>query len=511
MYIFLGMKKSRFFIPGLLLIIASLSLPNAAVGAIQSGANCKVAGQSITEGKSTFICTKSGKKLVWVAKAIAKVPQTSLGSPIAMKAFEELQKAISEMTFTTSPNIRTIPTPSASSKLESEIEKNLVFASSYFSKYLPVKYPITAWVVGSPEDLKWYSASWRIAIPWQAENLIARQDGFSAQVGQSTDGSYALVITSPEQLTTFHEYTHAVQDYVASGKSGLPCWVREGMAEYESNAMMGRNSEVAYKSAMLNLISELSMINSSLFKYNSAGLDYWVNFFAKDETRNNGDCRMKSSLLDPAYSVGGLGFQYLTGQYGQDKVFEFIKNIGQDWKGVCPSPRENLIPCKSWKTSFKKAFGVEPASAYQSMGAFIVNQIKWAATVKGLSESAIAAQYPESRTIPDYPTIVKRETAGASCEKKDAVLGELICTSKDGFLFWGAKNTPPGPSTSGGQEDSNSQPMIDDLGAPPGVPAPGRTCPNVGDRAHYEKTPLICVKNAKTIGMWMIDPNPPSS
>ena len=175
------------------------------------------------------------------------------------------------------------------------------------------------------------------------------------------------------------------------------------MAEYESNAMMGRNSEVAYKSAMLNLISELSMINSSLFKYNSAGLDYWVNFFAKDETRNNGDCRVKSSLLDPAYSVGGLGFQYLTGQYGQDKVFEFIKNIGQDWKGVCPSPRENLIPCKSWKTSFKKAFGVEPASAYKSMGAFVVNQIEWSGTVKGLSESAIAEQYPESRTIPEYP------------------------------------------------------------------------------------------------------------
>ena len=504
------MKKSRVVISGLVLIFSFLSLPDAALGAIKSGTNCKVVGQSITDGKSTFTCTKSGKKLVWVSKVAAKISQTPLGSPIAMKAYEELQKAISEMNFSTSPNIRTIPTPSASSKLESEIEKNLVFASSYFSKYLPTKYPITAWVVGSPEDINWYSASWRIAIPWQAENLIARQDGFSAQVGQSTDGSYALVITSPEQITTFHEYTHAVQDYLANGKAGLPCWVREGMAEYESNAMMGRNSEVAYKSAMLNLINELSMINFSIFKYRSAGLDYWVNFFTNDETRNNSECRMKSSLLDPAYSAGGLGFQYLTGQYGRDKVFEFIKNIGQDWKGVCPNPRDKIIPCKSWKISFKKAFGVEVASAYKSMGTFIVNQIEWSATNKGLTESAIAQQYPQSRTIPDYPPIVKRETAGASCDKKDDVLGDLICTSKDGFLFWGAKNTP-GPSTSGGQENSNPQPMIDDLGAPPGVPAPGRTCPNVGDRAHYEKTPLICVKNAKTIGMWMIDPNPPSA
>jgi hypothetical protein len=505
------MKKSRVFISGLLLIIALLGLPNAALGAIKPGTNCKVAGQSVSEGSANYICTKTGKKLVWVAKAVAKVPQTPLGSPIAMKAYEELKTAVSKMNFSTSPNIRTIPTPGATSKLEGDIQNNLVFASTYFSDYLPTKYPITAWVIGSPQDLKWYSASWRVAIPWQAENLIGRQDGFSAQVGQSTDGSFALVITSPDQLTTFHEYTHAVQDYLANGKAGLPCWVREGMAEYESNAMMGRNSEVAYKSAMLNLISELSMINFSLFKYKSAGLDYWVNFFATDETRNNGECRAKSSALDPAYSVGGLGFQYLTGQYGRDKVFEFVKNIGQDWKGVCQSPNEKMIPCKSWKTSFKNAFGVEPASAYKSMGAFIVNQIEWSANSKGLSESAIAQQYPESRSIPDYPPLAKRETAGAPCDKKDDISGQLICTSKDGFLFWGAKNSPPGPSTSGGQENSNSQPMLDDLGAPPGVPAPGRTCPNVGDRARYEKTPLICVKNTKTVGMWMIDPNPPSA
>lgn len=491
---------------GFLLITGLLTFHGPASGAGKSGTSCKIVGQTITEGTNSLTCTKSGKKLIWVSKPIVKIVQTPLGSPIAMKAYEELQKAIMAMPSSSNSNIRTIPTPSTDPKLEKQIQKNLIFASNYFSEYLPQSQPITAWVIGSPTDSKWYGASWRIAIPEQAENLIGRQDGFSAQVGMTTDGSFAMVITSPDQLTTFHEFTHAVQDHLAHGKGGFPCWVREGMAEYESNAMLGRNSETAYRTATLNLISELSMITTSLFKYRAAGLDYWVNYFVNDETRNNGDCRLRSSLLDPSYSVGGLGFQYLEGQYGRAKAFEFIQNIGQDWKGVCASPSEKMVPCKSWKTSFKKAFGVEPAAAYKKMGEFIVNQIEWALTAKGLSESALQAQFPDSRSIPDYAPLANKDVAGSPCTTKDQTSGNLKCQSKDGFLFWGAINSVGGQGGSGQQ----NQKPIDDLGAPPGVPAPGRTCPTIGDRARYEKTPLICVKNSGTWGLWMIDPNPPS-
>lgn len=498
--------RSRFFLTALLLIVGLINTPTSAQAGVKAGSTCKVAGQTLIKGSITFVCSKSSKKLVWAVKAENKQIQTALGSPIAMNAYAELQKRITEMSTSGNSNIRLIPTPGASANLTREIEKNLIFASEYFSNHLPSTHPITVWVIGSPQDLKWYSASWRIAIPNQAENLISRQDGFSAEVGMTTDGAFAMVVTSPDQLTSFHEYTHAVQDYVAQGKAGLPCWVREGLAEYESNAMMGRNSEIAYKTAMLNLIDELSMISFSLFKYRSAGLDYWVNFFANDETRNNGECRLKSSALDPAYSVGGLGFQYLVGQYGRDKVYEFVTNIGNDWKGVCPSPNEKMIVCKSWKTSFKKAFGVEPSVAYKSMGAFIVNQIEWARTAKSLSESDIRSQYPESRRIPEYPALSMKDVVGAICSNKDQTSGNLKCIMNDSFLFWGSTNNPRGQSNSG----SLPQPVVDDLGAPPGVPAPGRTCPNVGDLARYEKTPLICVKNSASGGLWIINPNPPS-
>lgn len=504
------MRKSRFILLAILLFVGNISFVSSAQGAAKLGSACKMSGLTASQGQTALLCVRVKGKLIWTKKPVSNVIQTPLGSPIALKAYAELQKAIDSMGSEQSPKITTIPTPGASSKLVRDIQKNLIFSSNYFSNYLPPSYPITSWVIGSPEDLKWYSASWRVAIPWQAENLIARQDGFSAQVGMTTDGSFAMIITSPDQLTTFHEFTHTVQDYLASGKAGLPCWVREGMAEYESNAMMGRNSEIAYKNAMLNLVSELSMINFSLFKYRSAGLDYWVNFFVNDETRNNGECRLKSSALDPAYSVGGLGFQYLNGQYGRDKVFEFIKSIGQDWKGVCASPNEKMIPCKSWKTSFKKSFGVEPATAYKAMGAFIVNQIEWAAEAKGVPESTIQNEYPQSRKIPDYPILPARITAGVPCDKKDEANGQLTCIAKDNFLFWAAGGNTSSQNNSGSQNNSNPQPMIDDLGAPAGVPAPGRTCPNIGDRARYEKTPLICVKNSNSGGLWMIDPNPPA-
>ena len=508
----MGYERSwKIYLLELLLIFGLLNIPVSSMAAVKAGSACKVSGQIVKQGSSTLVCTKSANKLSWVIKSQTKtdkvkVQQTALGSPIAMAAFNEMQKAITEMRNSSTPNIRTIPTPSTDVKLESEVQRNLIFASNYFSNYLPQTRSITAWVIGSPKDLNWYSASWRIAIPEQAENLIARQDGFSAQVGVTTDGASALVITSPDQLTTFHEFTHAVQDHLAEGKAALPCWVREGMAEYESNAMMGRNSEAAYRTAMLNLINELSMISFSLFRYKSAGIDYWVNFFVNDETRNNGGCRRSSSLLDPAYSVGGLGFQYLQGKYGRDKVFEFVRNVGQDWKGVCKAPNEKMIPCKSWKTSFKKAFGVEPSSAYKSMGAFIVNQIEWSQDAKGLSESEIRSQFPESRNIREYPALPKSNVAGAPCLKSSEISGNLNCISKDGFLFWKSINKSGGGGTNSG---SQPQPQIDDLGAPPGVPAPGRTCPNIGDTSSYKTTPLICVKSSGVEGLWMIDSNPP--
>jgi hypothetical protein len=479
------------------------SLPSA-TASIKAGSNCKNIGQIIVRESITFECTKSGSKRIWVAKSQPKAEQTALGSPIAMSAFNEMQKVVLKMGTSISPNIRTIPSPNTDSKLEKEIQRNLIFASEYFKDYLPQNLPITAWIVGSPQDGAWSAASWRVAIPYQAENLIARQDGFSAQVGNTADGAFAIIITSPDQLTTFHEFTHAVQDQVAQGKAGLPCWVREGMAEYESNAMMGRNSEVAYKTAMINLIQELSMISIAGFKYRSVGADYWVNYFMGDETRNNGECRKSSSLLDPAYSAGGLGFQYLQGKYGREKTFEFIKNIGVDWKGVCNSPNEKMIPCKSWKLSFRNTFGIEPTVAYKAMGAFITNQIAWSFSTKSLPESDIKNLYPESRTIPEYAPLINSDVAGAPCFIAGTTSGNLKCQNKDGFLFWVAMNNSNGPSNFGGQP----QPKIDDLGAPPGVPAPGRTCPNIGDRVRYEKTPLVCEAGAGKEGIWIIDKNP---
>ena len=501
---FMRIWRIRYTLLVAILIFGLVNAPTSAFAAVKSGSACKVLGQISVQGSTSFQCTKSGKKLIWAVKPEVKPIQTALGSPIAMKAFAEMQKAIAAMGTSAAPKITTIPSPSTDSKLEKEIQGNLLFASEYFKNYLPQSQPISVWIIGSPLDLKWNATSWRIAIPYQAENLITRSDAFSAEVGYATDGALAMVITSPDQLTTFHEFTHAVQDMLAQGKAGLPCWVREGMAEYESNAMMGRNSEVAYKAAMLNLIDELSMISFSLFKYRSAGLDYWVNYFANDETRNNGECRKNSSALDAAYSVGGLGFQYLQGQYGRDKVFEFIKNIGQDWKGVCPSANDKMIACKSWKISFKKSFGVEPAVAYKAMGAFIVNQIEWSTTVKSMSESDIIAQFPESRSIPKYEPLAKVEVAGAPCLTNGETAGSLKCVNKDNFFFWSASGNGGGQNNSG----SKTPVQIDDLGAPAGVPAPGRTCPNVGDKARYEKTPLMCVKGSGNTGTWMIDNNP---
>ncbi len=511
------MRRIVFFFSSVLMLAIALPSIAPASAAVKSGTTCKSVGQVVAQGSQQLTCTKVSKKLVWVSKEIVKVPQTSLGSPVAVKAFTEMQKAIDAMGTEGKPNITYIPTPSASSALVSESQRNLIFASEYFRTYLPASRAITAWVVGSPQDSSWYAGSWRVAIPEQAEDLIGRQDYISGQVGSTTDGALALVFTSVEQLTSFHEYTHAVQDEVAQGKSGLLCWVREGMAEYESNAMLGRNSEVVYKAAMLNLVKELSMISTSLFNYRSAGLDYWINFFVSDETRLNGNCRRQSSVMDPAYSVGGLGFQYLEGQYGRDKVFQFIHNIGTDWKGVCPAPQVKQIACKSWKTAFKKAFGIEPAVAYKAMGAFIVNQIAWSYTVQGLNEAAINEQFPQSRSVPEYAPLPTKDVAGGSCNRSGEMTGNLKCVLKGGSMFWSFAGSLNGGSQSGGTQTGGTQTggtpppsTIDDLGAPPNVPAPGRSCPYVDDRTHYEKTPLICVKGIP-VNKWMIDPNPPTA
>lgn len=59
------------------LLFSSVSGAQASVNA---GSACKKVGESLTHFGKSFVCTKSGKKLVWVVKPIIKSVTTATSS-----------------------------------------------------------------------------------------------------------------------------------------------------------------------------------------------------------------------------------------------------------------------------------------------------------------------------------------------------------------------------------------------------------------------------------------------
>jgi hypothetical protein len=464
----------------------------------------------------------SGMAIAILALAFIPLQQSTsqaasldFGSTTAANAYAEVQKRMSAISKMENPNINFVIAPKTSPKFLALANKTVKFAANYYSDFLPISTPITAWVFDDRSATSWMQEALAATgvHPSGYESAFAKQ--VSATPDKSRDGSLEILLFSThyadrlgagDQYEMSHEFTHLNQTYaMPNGKGGLLCWQREGMAEYGALAISGRYSALRYQQETLHGTHYVMNLNSTF------GTD-WVTFFKQDESKSTGAC-------NPAdYSIGALAMQYLEGTYGHAKVLEYVKNVGANSNNQCDEFMKDGIPCSAWRDSFKSVFGVTPSDAYPEIAKFIDGQIAWAKKLKETPYSELVKKDPKAFSYPNFPAPSSKPAAGQICSKTGAKIilngTEFTCTAFRSAKFysnikevvpWFASNAKPTASSNPGAADSNQQEKDPnfDYDAPDNVIARGRWCPEIGAVGNsWKQEQLKCVKNNKGILTW---------
>lgn len=401
-----GLRK--FLLLGLPIALISILLPVSAISAtkITPGTVCKVYLQKVTYKDNVYTCTKSGKKLLWnkgvaVAKATpvpTPTPQPYVYpsdlTPTTLAAYEDFVRTYKARLSDEIPNVEFIVEPHMDKALERQIMDTINVSAKFFANERPLSVPLKIWIAMSSE-FQWIYDSMTRALPseqleggWLDMKLArakAEPNDFmgGGAAGDDKNGVATLFFNTSTHSNwgdsfwsqvPAHEFTHVVQRYELANTMGpMLCWVREGNANFYGWMIAGRNSQAAYRNFWLQALSRIPTLGEDP-DFQSRTASYWTDFFVEGESKSTQEC-------DPwiNYMLGAMAFQYLAGNYGNQKIQDFYLGLKDSWKGVCNGPvNKGNYPCPSWKITFKKVFGITPEAAYPKIGQYIYDEIKWA-------------------------------------------------------------------------------------------------------------------------------------
>ena len=439
------------------------------------------------------------RKFLWLAifsLINAAIPQagadSALGSPIAMKAWNELQKNSPKSYSKNIPNVVFIVGPHSDPKKVKIAENQILFGLHYYEKYIPSTTPITIWIWDAEEDRNWYDAALRAGLnkgSYDSMNLKDRAD--SAASGPTQDGSQGMELLEIELVNDqypyaiYHEMTHISQFTQTSGKT-MPCWIREGMATYNGFAIESRISQDVYINSMLRIVQRGLSFSFNGVDYKTTKPEFWNEYFKNNETRPISKC------MEPQdYATGAMGFQYLTGMYGFDKVYKFLRELNAAWKPECDTNSADQVACLSWKEVFQKNFGKTTEKAYSEISQFIVDQIAWANGKKIQTDDVLRKKYPKNFAVPEFKLPAMKIRAGAPCAKIGEVSTankvKVTCMKVSDYQFWSV--SPVGEQAQGttGNNNSGSNPTQN----PDEVFGPGGLCDIEGQYLPTEKNEVL--------------------
>ena len=402
------MRKALRLLPVVLSLVMIVSVAQAA-SAPKAGSACRSAGQTITAGGIKYTCVKSGKKLVWNKGVAVPVPkpsplpsstQTQKGvvfesemTPITVAAYVDFVKLYKERLSTEIPNIEYLVEPHMDKALERQVIDSINVAAKFFAKERPINIPTRIWIAMSADFQFIYDGvsktmpEEQLKGAWLDADLARSKsdEGFQGggAPGNAKDGTAVLFYMAGKNSNwgdsfwsqgLAHEYVHVVQRYeMGNTMAQMLCWVREGNANYYGWMLAGRNSQAVYRNYWLQAISRFPLMGN-LPDYESKTPAFWSNLYVLNEDITTTQC-------DPwlNYMIGAMAFQYLAGNYGNQKITDFYLELKDSWIGVCPAPvNANNNPCPGWKIAFKKVFGISAEDAYPKFGQYIADEIKWA-------------------------------------------------------------------------------------------------------------------------------------
>ncbi len=259
---------------------SSLSQANAAV---KAGASCKKLGQTVIQGKSSYKCVKSGKKLIWsIVKKTTPSPTPTPSPTVAKVALptspetEKIESLLGELvsqTKLTKTAVELIVGPGdenqyLASIVQANIENSLQIAEALgleFSRSYKVYVGDQQWLIPFMPEGTW-CASKEGGVPagsnagfcgMDSGVIFLNRTGFLFHQGTSrpiqrdfTQGEDRRIIS----ISFAHEIFHAMQAEVSRKYTGSKgnfnqFWLNEGGANVASALVLSATEKIPYREA----------------------------------------------------------------------------------------------------------------------------------------------------------------------------------------------------------------------------------------------------------------------
>jgi len=359
------LKRKIAFLSILSLFLSTPLIP--ANAAVKAGAKCNKAGiTSVVSGK-TFICIKSGKKLVWnkgvplknrVAPEPPKIIETWWRAMLDSRSFTKVPNVIQSIDIKSAPNVP----KSETEKISAHFDDTLI----YWSQFIINSQPLYTTII-SEKDYDWYMKRWQ---ELGSDNTgqywwDKTGNGEGGAVGWNNAGQinmyFKVLTTKPSTLATrehiFHEVTHFFQaTALKEEKNNAPCWFGEGQAQFVQSAHSDKSEAVAKSVAIQNRKWAKSAVNKYIGTTNLAD-----GLFNALTNISRGDvlCNRTEPLL--GYTLGQLVNEKLVADFTWLKVIDFMKKS----------------PEGGWQASFNSTFGISAEDWYKKeLIPYLIDELK---------------------------------------------------------------------------------------------------------------------------------------
>jgi hypothetical protein len=366
-------------VPAFLLVLI-LSISNSfmsADAATKAGSACTKVGLTSTNSGKTLVCSKSGKKLIWVAKA-----STGIDS------YREAAYSQSHLKSCGSshPNINVeyfVPEDYPTDMLVKQkgfLEATLNCYGSYFDTQITLRASFVTekdFTYAEQNAASLYGTEFTPVVTnilnryknkaW-GNNVAASsgQAGYNNKNGKYffiiEDGSYTPA-SALNQKVTIHEFVHVMQSYSrknfyttynpgdAMSYKNTPKWFWEGTAEAFSIGLYSSTFS-NYESYMLR--NSLGMREGSATYKGKQTAESINQLFKKVENEDS------QELNDLGYPVGALLSEYMLAKYGYAKYIELLQGLGK---------------YQTFDENLQKTFGISIDQLYSAATPYVL--LKW--------------------------------------------------------------------------------------------------------------------------------------
>ena len=360
----------------------------------KTGTPCNKKGVTQIVGKFQYSCILSKKKLVW-SKGVelkSKLPiispsntpspsiQPSINassnpspSPKQLSDFEKLLlldsvigKSLREFNYYPKLSLKTeskneyIFSPNSDLNFQKFVREVTNISFDYFAEFFTDtnSFPI---VYGTDQDFEWtidYLESHKMVEKWAREEFTKRlkQEGQQVNIGGSDTwgdnrnliyiirGINRSSVSEADYSFISHEYTHAVQNYLAGKQSTFPCWSSEGAAQFFGNALAARNYSGKYLNMRYWTFQMVKDAPQNLNPWHYSD-SQWLDALTRLEKR--GDlCNYDARL---SYGPGIIMTEIQIADKGVSALMEW-------WSAAKTS--------EGWRSAFKRIYGMNVETWY---------------------------------------------------------------------------------------------------------------------------------------------------